>query len=356
MVGPVTMPQGGVLNAGRTSSLAINPRIFAVAAINGILAAALAVVIIPFAWTVDGDRNLRAALALAGGTFGQDHGYLYSPLAAAITLPVAAGLPHVAAVAGWLLGRLALLLAGVARATSGLSRPDQILVAIAAIGFVPSLHDLILGNVSILILVAVAFVALSPDRYLAGVPLGLILATVPKPALIPILVWMLVFRRQALLGAVGSAAIFSLLGLIILGVPPYTAWIQVLLHPDYLGTNQTGNLALGAMLPPVLAWPLTALTVGGTLLALRRGETPGFIACLCAGLLIAPYTMAYGAVLLLLAVRPLGQVAPTRTFILAATGSIGVITFMPLWVGAILVTTLAVPRTAWNSLSQGVVS
>ena len=352
----MTLPQGGVLRSSRTTTLAINPRIFVVAAINGMLAAAIGVLIWPVTWSVDGDRNLRAALALAGGTFGQDHGYLYSPLAAAIPLPVAAGLPYVAAVAGWLVARLSVLGAGLARETRGLSTPDRILVAIAAVGFVPTLHDLLLGNVSILIAAAVALVAWSGGGYLAGLPLGLVLATVPKPALIPVLIWMLVYRRQALCSALGSAAVFSLFGLIILGAATYGAWFQVLLHPYYLGTNQTGNLALAAMLPAILAWPLTALTVGATLLALRRGETPGFIACLCAGLLVAPYTMAYGAVLLLLAVRPLAQVAPRRTFALAATGSIAVIVFLPLWVGAILVTTLAVPRMAWPKLHQGVPS
>jgi hypothetical protein len=63
--------------------------------------------------------------------------------------------------------------------------------------------------------------------------------------------------------------------------------------------------------------------------------------------------MAYGAVLLLLAVRPLARVAPAPTFMLAATGSIGVIVFLPIWVGAILATTLSVPRTAWTTLHHG---
>src|SRR5450755_2736501 len=328
------------------ASLAINPWIFTVAAINAVLAVGIGVLILPIVWSVDGDRNLAAARALAAGTFGQDHGYLYSPLAAALTLPVAVAVPYAVAVGGWLVARLGLLAAGVARETRALSTPDRVLVGIAVIGFVPTLHDLLLGNVSILIAAAVAAVVWLPDGYRSGLPLGLILATVPKPALLPILLWMLVYRRRAALGAVGSAAVFSLLSLVVLGASAYGSWFEVLLHPYYLGTNQTGNLALGAMLPPVLAWPLMVLTVVATLVALRRGEAPGFIACLCAGLLIAPYTMAYGAVLLLLAVRPLARVAPMSTFVLAITGSLGVIIFLPLWVGAILVTTLAVPRQA----------
>ncbi len=335
------------------ASLAINPRIFVVAAINALLGAAVAVLILPTVWSVDGDRNLAAGRALAAGLFGRDHGYLYSPLAAAMTLPVALAVPYGFAVGGWLVARTGILMAGAWHDVRGLSMPDRILVAIAVVSFVPTLHDLLLGNVSILIAAAVAVVAWSKDRYATGAPLGLILATAPKPALIPILVWMLVFRRRALGSAIGSATIFSLFGLVVIGAPAYLAWFQVLLHPDYLGTSQAGNLALGAMLPPLLAWPLTGLTLVGTVIALRRGETPGFIACLCAGLLIAPYTMAYGAVMLLLAVRPLARVAPTPTFILAASGSLAVIIFLPLWVGAILITTLAVPVAAWTNLHQG---
>jgi hypothetical protein len=351
---PVVTPDLPLAGVRHPIFLRIDPRILAIAAFNAIFGAAVAALIVSHVWSVDGDRNLRAALALAGGTFGQDRGYLYSPLAAAITLPVAAGLPSAVAIGGWFVGRLGILLAGVARETRGLSNPDRVLVAIAAVGFIPTVHDLMLGNNSILIAAAVALVAWPADGYLPGLPLGLILATVPKPALIPILIWMAVFRRRALLSAVGSAAVLSLLGLIVLGASAYAAWFQVVLHPYYLGTDQPGNLALGGLLPPILAWPLMLLTVVATLFAIRRGETPGFIACLCAGLLVSPYTMAYGAVLLLLAIRPLARVARAPMFLLAAIGSIAVVLFLPLWAGAILITTLAVPRTAWANLHQGV--
>ncbi len=257
------------------ASLAINPWIFAVAAINAILAVGIGILIAPIVWSVDGDRNLAAAHALVAGTFGQDHGYLYTPLAAALTLPAALALPYGVAVVGWLVARAGVLLEGVRREVGDLSTVDRVLVAVAAIGFIPTLHDLLLGNVSILIAAAVAIVAWSADGYLAGLPLGLVLATAPKPALIPILIWMVIFRRRALVSAIGSAVALSGVGLLVLGIPTYSAWFQVLLHPYYLGTNQTGNLALGAMLPPILAWPLIALTIVATIVALRRGETPG---------------------------------------------------------------------------------
>ena len=320
---------------------------------NAILGIVVGVVIFPIAWSADANRNLAAGNALAAGTFGRDATYLYAPLAAALTVPIALALPYGIAIGGWLVARLAVLLGGLARQTRGMSTPDRILLAVAAISFVPTMYDLLLGNVSILIAAVVAVVAWSDDGYLPGLPMGLLLATIPKPALIPVLIWMLIFRRRAFLSSVGSAALLSGMALIVLGGAAYGDWLQTLLHPYYLGTQQLGNMALGALLPPLLSWPLTALTVGATIVALRRGETPGFIACLCAGLLIAPYTMAYGAVLLLLAVAPLAHVAPARTFGLAITGSLGVIIFLPLWISAIFLTTLAVPRPAWAGLHKG---
>ena len=133
---------------------------------------AIAATIFPIVWSVDGDRNLAAARALVAGLFGQDHGYLYSPIAALLTVPAALGLPYLVAVGGWFLGRLAVLIAGVVQQTRALSQPDRILVAIAAITFVPTLHDLLLGNVTILIAAVVAIIAWSDDGYAPGLVMG----------------------------------------------------------------------------------------------------------------------------------------------------------------------------------------
>ena len=97
----------------------------------------------------------------------------------------------------------------------------------------------------------------------------------------------------------------------------------------------------------VPAMILGLLALGGTLLALWLGEVPGFIAVLAAGLVLSPYTMAYGPVMLLLAVRPLLWVGPLRTFLLAVSGSLLVIVFLPAWALAWMVAALSVPRAVW---------
>ena len=99
------------------------------------------------------------------------------------------------------------------------------------------MYDLLLGNVSILIAAVVAVVAWSEDGYLPGLPMGLLLATIPKPALIPVLIWMIVFRRRAFLSAVGSAAILSAIALVGLGAPAYAALRGPIAIPSFGGAG-----------------------------------------------------------------------------------------------------------------------
>ncbi len=328
-----------------TSARAFTLALLAVAGFNTILGIGVAVAIAPHAWATDVERNLAAAADLGAGAFGRNRGYLYSPLAALVTVP-ATWLPLGVAIGGWLIARLVVLGEGIRRETSGWRPVDRVSAAIAALMFVPTLYDLMLGNVTIVLAAGVAVVAWSRDRLAAGIVLGLLLATVPKPALIPVLVWMLVYRRRALLGSVATALGATALAGVLLGAGPYAAWFDIVAHPEYLDSPQFGNLSPTA-LPMVPALVLGLAALGGTLLALWLGEVPGFIAVLAAGLVLSPYTMAYGPVMLLLAVRPLLWVGPLRTFLLAVSGSLLVIVFLPAWALAWMVAALSVPRAVW---------
>ena len=337
--------------------LPISPRAFtlavvAIAAFNALFGLAFAVAVRDLVWSVDIARNLSAARDLAAGEFGRNRGYLYSPLAALVTVP-ATWLPASAVVAGWLAARLALVVDGVRRETGGRRPIDRLALAIAAATFVPVMYDLMLGNVTIVIAAAVALVAWSRDRFATGIALGIVLATIPKPAIVPVLVWMLVYRRRALVGAIAAAGVATLIGLAVVGTGPYQAYVDVLRHPEYLDSPQYGNLALTS-LSPAIALSLAVLTVLGTAVALRTGEAAGLIACLAAGLLLAPYTMGYGPVMMLLAFRPLLAVAPVRTFLLAVSGSVMVFVFLPIWALAWIGAAVAVPRARWVRLMSAV--
>ncbi len=111
----------------------------------------------PDVWAVDAHRNLAGAEALLRGAYGSVDGYLYSPIAAAITVPALAIPTDVAVVdlparadppPG---GRT--LIAG-----RSLPRADRVLVVISVLAFLPLVYDLELGNVTTLVLAGIVVV------------------------------------------------------------------------------------------------------------------------------------------------------------------------------------------------------
>jgi len=296
-------------------------------------------------WAADIHRNLDAAAALADGSFGTVPDYLYSPLAAALTVPALA-VPADLVVGGWLVLKVALLVIGAALATKGFDRVDRILVGITVIAFLPITYDLELGNVTVLVLAAVALIAWTPDRFVTGMPLGLILATVPKPQLVPVLVWLILFNRRALTGALVTAGAATLVGLVMLGSAVYTTWVEILRAPAYLNSGEVINLALWA-LPTVIAVPAVIATIAAFLLALRRGYWPGLMAAICVGMLVAPYTLIYAGGLLPAVAAAVARAAPGATLVLAIVAPLVLVLAFPVWISAVLALSVLVPNAAW---------
>jgi hypothetical protein len=321
---------------------ATRPALVALAGFSMVTGVGLILSVAPTAWATDAHRNLLAARALLDGTFGTADGYLYSPLAAALTIPALA-VPEGAAVVGWLLLKVFILLIATRVATRGLQPLDRLLASVAVIAFLPVLYDLELGNVTILVAASIAMVAWIPDRAAAGIPLGIVLTTVPKPQLIPVLIWMAVFRRRALGGALGAAGLGTLAGLFVLGPGPYGEWIAALRAPPDL---TAGNFSLSGM-PPLAAIPVSLAVVAATLLALRRGPAPGLVAALACGLLVSPYTILYAAGVLLVAAPALARAAPRPTLVLALLAPVGLVVAFPLWVGSVMLLAFTVPRGRW---------
>jgi hypothetical protein len=298
-------------------------------------------------WAVDAHRNLAAAVALLNGTFGSVPDYLYSPLAAVLTVPALA-LPTDVAVVAWLALKIALLAVGTAVATRGLGGIDRLLLGVAVVGFLPILYDLELGNVTVIVLAAVAAIAWTPDRVTTGIPLGLILATAPKPQLVPVLVWLAVTHRRALVGALVTAALATLVGLALTGPAAYAVWVEALRAPAYLSSGEVINLALWS-LPPVVAVPGALAAIGGFYLALRRGYWPGLLAAICVGLLLAPYTLIYGAGLLPVAAPAGVRASPRAVLGLAITAPVALVLAFPVWVGLVLALAALLSAGAWPS-------
>ena len=309
--------------AARLERWSGRPTLVAVAAMNAITGLAATVYLAPLTFGADADYFRRCALFVAEGR--TDCGFVYSPLAALLAQPLTWVSPTTAAVAMTLIG-FAILLAGVKLETGGQAPVDRVLVAVAAIGFLPVVYELLLGQTTLLIAAALYPAARRADAFRNGIPLGIVLALAPKPLLLPVLVWMLVWRRRALTSALLAALTLTGLGLFLMGPDQYRQWVAVL--------TGAGRESLGGTFPLSLRgsfslWPLDparlalAAAIGaGCVWALLRDSSRGFVAALFAGLLLAPYTGVYAATILLLAVKPSLAFAPRATRVLALTANL----------------------------------
>jgi Glycosyltransferase family 87 len=302
------------------------PTLVAIAAMNVMTGAVAAWILAPLSFGADVETYRRGAEGIRDGVYA--YGFLYSPLAGALAAPLTWVPIEVAAAVMSLLG-LAILLAGVRLETKGLPAVDRGLVALAALGFLPVVNELLLGQVTLLLAAAV-YPVRDRDGWARGIPLGVALALAPKPMLVPLLAWMLIRRRRALGGAVTTAAVVTLAGVVVMGLNLYRAWASVLTATGEV--TRQGNLAITALGSPVLVLPLVAITVVAVGWVLLRDERAGFVVALLGGLLIAPYTLLYVASILLLAVRPALAVAPrsTRGLVLVANPLV-LVGFIP-WV------------------------
>ena len=224
--------------------------------------------------------------------------FRYSPWAAAAFTVLAPLHPAVAAVA-WLVAKLAVL-GGIAFAFARpWPRESRWLVAAAVVLFPPALHDLVIGNVSILTLA----VMLALARRWPGAPVlfGLLLLLAPKPHLLPVAAWLLVVRPREAWTAAGVITGGALLGVLVFGVDPWVGYLSSFREP--LGREFTANIGLSGLLGPagVAAGVVCAAIV--LALALRRGRD-GLGLAIISGVLLGPYTFIHYLTPVLMAAEP----------------------------------------------------
>jgi hypothetical protein len=172
------------------------------------------------------------------------------------------------------------------------------------------------------------------------VPLGLVLATIPKPWLVPLLMWMLMARPKSLGVALAVATFVTVLSILLVGLGPYGAWAESLLQASRYSTAGF-NIGLSAISGPLAALlGVMTLTAAGVI-ALRDREM-GLGACAAAGILVSPYLGLYGGVPLLLAVGPLARRAPYATGLLCCMAVVGVVFAMPLVALIVVLLALAI--------------
>lgn len=288
---------------------------------NAITGVAVAILLAPLA--LGADAGFYRDCALTGGA--QGCGSLYPPLAAIVAWPLTLLSPMGAALVMSGIGA-SILVVGVLLETRGRAPVDRLLVLVAAAGFAPVVHELLLGQITFPLAATVYPVARRPDRYRTGIPLGVALAIAPKPLLVPILGWMLIRRPRALAAAVLSAAVVTAAAMLVAGPSAYGAWLSTLLglgRDSVAGTaalSTHGNLSIWPLDPLRLAVALAVLA--GAVWCVVRDEARGFVAAILAGLVLSPYTGLYACTVLLLAVRPAVGFAPRATRLLALVASI----------------------------------
>jgi hypothetical protein len=297
-------------------------------------------------WSIDGDHALAVARRFLSGESPYDPAYLYSPLAIAFTIPWTV-LPQDVALVGWALVKLLVAAVVVAWVTRDLVVGDRVVAIVASVTFIGVLHDAALGNVNVLIVAAVALTIGLPDRWASGVPLGLILAAVPKPWLLPFLIWAIAFRRRSLGGAFLTAGVATFVGVLIAGPGMYETYLRNLgTAPDFSPydfnlafTHATPELALVMALVAVVV--LIAIMVGGD-------EDAALVAAIAAGVLVSPYLGFYSAVPLLLTIRPLVRIARRAALVLVGVGPILTVLALPWLAVALVVTAAAASVRSWK--------
>jgi hypothetical protein len=302
------------------------PTLLAIALMNVITGLAMGAGIAGANFGGDSGLYRQCAVLLAEGQT-EFCGFLYSPLMALAARP----LTWVSATAAIMIMSLvggAILLTGVALETRGRALVDRVLIGISVFTFAPVVYELLLGQTTLLIAATLYPIARRQDGFQNGILFGVALALAPKPLLLPVLVWMLVWRRRALTATILTASILTAIGIAVLGFEQYRSWLMVLTGAGresvsgtfVLSGDAVGNRSLWPLSP--VTFVVACLVVVVTAWAIVRDSARGFVASLFAGLLLAPYSLLYAFSILLLAVKPGLALAPRTVGALALTANL----------------------------------
>ena len=288
------------------------------------LVMAMLIVLNALGWGYDFEAYFRAALRVTRGDVlyeswmldgpfppGMYGYYLYPPPFAVGVVPFTAlSLPT--ATIAWFLLRVALL--GLACAVMPVRPTIRLLVFAVGAFSHPVLVDLALGNVSILVLVALAFTWRGLDRPMGSIAAALAMSV--RPTLGILVVWWFVRRRwRAILVTLIAGGVLIALTLPVVGTRAYNDYFTMLRNVSQVtGVTKNVDLASTALrlnLDPLVA---TAALYGGYLIAvgamiksLRHDRDLSFMVTVSATLLLTPLLWDHYFVSLLLPAAFLAQ-------------------------------------------------
>jgi hypothetical protein len=306
------------------------PYLVALATLNALFGIAAAWILVPLTLGLDAANYRNGVLGIQEGVY-LPH-FLYAPPVALLMTPLTWVSASTAALLMSGIG-LVLVAIGLHLETRGCDAVDRALTAVAVLGFVPLVYELITGQVT-LILAAGIFPMRDRRDWRAGVLFGLVAALLPKPMLAPLAIWMLIRRPRAFVAAMVTGLVTTLIGVVLMGPDLYRGWLQALFLTGEI--VRPGNLSVTSIQPAAVAGILAVATVVLTAWALLSDERRGFVAALIAGLLLAPYTQFYALTILLIAVKPALAVAPRATRALAFVANPALLVSFATWAAAAL--------------------
>ena len=250
------------------------------------------------------DRALNAPATLYD--WSDTYTFRYTPIGALVFAPL---VPLEASVAPWAwliikLGVLAVVAFWFSRAWEA---DRRWLIVLLVFAFPPIVHDLVIGNVSTLTVLAFLAVARWQDAR-GGIALGLLTVLMPKPHLLGVLAYLAIRRPRDFAASLATMAVGALVGLAVFGVEPWIAFVETLREP--LERTFTANVAFSAILGPAgvavgigvgLAVVVTGVLVGGT---------RGFGMSIIGGILAGPYSFIHYLSGTLVAVEPTLRARP----------------------------------------------
>lgn len=304
------------------------------------------------AWTIDGwwgiDLHLvvdAGARLVAGQPLYQDPRFLYPPLAAAIGAPLAGASFDLLSI-GLAALKVAIVAASVVVLTPRWRTDGRLLAVVAVSCSLPFLHDVMLGNVNAFLVAAMVPAVLARPRARNGIALGILTAAFAKPFIIPVLLWLVVWRPRVLAGSVAAGMAATAVGLAVAGPTAYVAWLSALAGGTRYASPFAGNHGVTALLPQL--WlPVATITAIGLLAVLaRRGPVAGLAWAVTSGLLVAPYAGTYAALPIVIALLTLGRASPRLVLVIVAVSPLAVTHLLPVYAAAILAAALTVPDVA----------
>lgn len=277
----------------------------------------------PGGWfALDGRRVLEAAQAWRGGQSPYTiDGFLYSPVAAALAVP----LTYVSApvvILGWIATCAVWAGMVVIRELRAAPAWAGALAVVGVLLFVPTIADLVLANVTVALICATA-VAIRGGTIKSGFVLGVMAAAFPKPMMVPLVIWLIVWRPRAAAGAAFGAVLAVVVSLVSGGMNRWGEFVRLLASGGGVEPDFVGNYGISHFAPEL--WPIAAGIAAVVLLwcLLRRGEHGSLAAAAATGVFIAPYAGIYAALPMLLA---LPSIAAGHAFLGLVVAALGIVT------------------------------